>query len=63
MIAKLEDFSKNDLNNYKLIIGGLIHGILFEIKRSNEFFQFLFVINKDNFDFFLSTITSVKFSN
>jgi hypothetical protein len=56
VITKLEDFSKKDLNSYNLIIAGFIYGSLFYTKSSNDFFQYLLVINKDNFDFYLSTI-------
>jgi hypothetical protein len=60
MINKLEEYSKLDINNYKIIICGLINGILFEPYKYKEYMQYLFVINKDNFDFFIYTIVSVK---
>ena len=60
MISKLEEYSKNDINTYKSVIAGLLYGILYDPVRSNHLIQNLVVINKDNFDFFLSTLISVS---
>jgi len=59
-IAKLEDYIKTDLNAYRYVVSGLLHGILYDKKKSEEYFQYLFMINKDNFEFFLINLISVN---
>jgi hypothetical protein len=47
-----------DYDNYRSMIAGILHGILWE-RKSDEYFQYLFVVNKDNYESFLKYLVEV----